>query len=1152
MADREVTITVRLNDKDAEAKVARLKKAVGDVGGEVKGFTNIEQGSAAAGQAIDALKSQLTSMTGVLGSVASAAGGVGLTFASLGVGALALGRFAFDLTQKFADYAKTVGDAHEETGLAVQTLSALKFGVESTGGSFGSAVGLIREFEKTVAEAENGSVKASAKLARLGIDGKAAAANIDAAFSQAIAKIASLPEGVNRAAAANDAFGESGATLLPVIKEFGGSVDELNKRAKDLGVTLSDDDVRSAAEFNKSLDAIKAKAAGVGLAFGRELADPVTESLNDINKSLDENKGAVEGWARFVKQTLVDMKIDIAQEFNDIGALGDILGTFNPFSNDTFDTDLPAKLAKRRTAELQIEGQRNAAQFGKSVRMGGDKWVWDSTNNVLTPDPQWEKQQAGAASPYLGVSPKAAKATKAKLPELTDEQKQAQELTKIIADLNIQIKFYGDKSEEAGIKQKLLKMGIFDVNKAAGDQAIELAKNLDVVEQKAAADKKAKDHADALAKAIQGISDSAIQERDQAAGTLASLNQQIALGRDLNLVEQQSINDKVEQLKLQHQMESEGDSGKEIANAVQRLETEQKITLELYKQIQAAQDAIAADEKKKQHLKDFEDFKKSIQDQVEEIQRGGRPLSVYEQTLKEINEQYSDMDPNIKNAVLAQADWIDSVKALQAEYDKVKGQLQDIFGYVFRGDFKGLGRSLLDQGANYLSDKLSGALATVLTRFNPNDITNNPVAKPIVTEIKTTNKLLSMIVKQGDGSSSVGGGGSLGSLDSLIASINGGGLGGLGGGVFGGGMQTLPGYGGWTPGGRIPRTGTIDANGNYTVNGNQPVGLSGLWHQIVGPGGIFGATGFGNNVGTYQGIGAIGGMVGQAVGGRFGSALSGAASGLALGAQIGSIIPGVGTAIGAVIGAAGGFLAGLFGFNDPKKKADKEQNIPALQKGFTDSIAQLNKILDDLRHLNIDPDDAINQATAIRADIAGGFGIQFQSKKYRKQAQQMITQQLSQADTIIAQIRSSADIARGAADRSKRILPEFAGGYFADFFRPNGLLPGSFDGADNILAMISRGEMVLNPHQQSRIRGLAGWDIFGGAGIPNYPNPSPSPKLATGGLAGGSGQIVVQPNFQLTIVGMPIGQHIDAYVNGDDGKRTLVKVVTKETTATKR
>jgi hypothetical protein len=75
-----------------------------------------------------------------------------------------------------------------------------------------------------------------------------------------------------------------------------------------------------------------------------------------------------------------------------------------------------------------------------------------------------------------------------------------------------------------------------------------------------------------------------------------------------------------------------------------------------------------------------------------------------------------------------------------------------------------------------------------------------------------------------------------------------------------------------------------------------------------------------------------------------------------------------------------------------------------------------------------------------------------------------------------------------------------------------------FDGRDNILAMISRGEMVLNPGQQRNIRALAGFDVFAGAGIPNYPNESSSSKLAIGGIAGAglalaSQPIVVQPNF---------------------------------------
>ncbi|MEO8648068.1 MAG: hypothetical protein ABI539_02765, partial [Acidobacteriota bacterium] len=259
----------------------------------------------------------------------------------------------------------------------------------------------------------------------------------------------------------------------------------------------------------------------------------------------------------------------------------------------------------------------------------------------------------------------------------------------------------------------------------------------------------------------------------------------------------------------------------------------------------------------------------------------------------------------------------------------------------------------------------------------------------------------------------------------------------------------------------------------------------------------------------------------------------------------------IGAAIGAGIGALGGLLMGIFG-GDPKKKRDKNEKVPALNKGFTDAIKELTDILSGVRNLSIDPDEAISRANDVRAQLAGGFGMQFESKKYRQQAQQMIRTKLVQADSIIDQIKTSAEIARGAADRSKRILPEFAGGhYFADYFKPNGLMPGMFDGRDNILAMISRGEMVLNPNQQGRIRAMAGFDVFAGAGIPHYPNANPSPKLAAGGIvAAGLGtatpSIVVQPQFTLVVEGVTFDDKSRAWLESDDGGRTLVKVIRKK------
>jgi hypothetical protein len=233
-----------------------------------------------------------------------------------------------------------------------------------------------------------------------------------------------------------------------------------------------------------------------------------------------------------------------------------------------------------------------------------------------------------------------------------------------------------------------------------------------------------------------------------------------------------------------------------------------------------------------------------------------------------------------------------------------------------------------------------------------------------------------------------------------------------------------------------------------------------------------------------------------------------------------------------------------------QKKKDKKENIPALRQGFTDAFKELNQILSDIRSLRIDPDEAITRAADVRSQIAGGFGVQFLSKKYRKQAQQEIASNLGRADSIINEIKSSAEIARGAADRSQRILPEFAGGhYFADFFKPNGLVPGMFDGRDNILAMISRGEMVLNPDAAGPRESSRRRRRFRRCRHPELSESSSSASARDGrdrstGLSLSTTPPVINfsPNFMLELHGVHIDDSVEAFLVSDKGVRTQIKV----------
>jgi len=577
--------------------------------------------------------------------------------------------------------------------------------------------------------------------------------------------------------------------------------------------------------------------------------------------------------------------------------------------------------------------------------------------------------------------------------------------------------------------------------------------------------------------------------------TVLDLQKQIELVGVKDPLEKSRIENLYEIKRLREQMARDGYDDAQIAESVRLLQTEQARRRELERILQI-----------REQIEMAKDVERSLTEELAALQTGNAELGKYAETLKLIQTTLKDISPEQKQRLLDLAAEVDATKALREEQEKLRGIVGSLVDSAFEGGWKGLLKNIRDRFRNWLKQMVTDFITSQFFRL----LTGQP-----------------------------------GSTTAAVSTA-GGLLGGIFGKAFQGGVSTPAGAAVATAAGGV--AGTASGIPPQTGRAGAAINIGNLG-AIFGKGGIFGPKGFGFNTGTIGGLASLasvaGGLIGGRVGGVISSVAGGALAGLTLGAKIGAI----GGPLGAAIGAGAGLLMSLFGglFGDPKRKEDKQVNIPNLQKGFVDAIKQLNEILSGVRTLSIDPDDAIRQAMEIRGQIAAGFGIDFKSKKYRNQAQQLIQSKLAEADRIINEIKAAAEIARGAADRSKRILPEFARGhYFADYFRPNGLVPGIFDGRDNILALISRGEMVLNPRQQARVRALAGYDVFAGAGIPNYPSAASSPKLATGGIAGGGRLELAAPtvvvNPVITIEGMPIGEEIKAYLTSDDGRRTQIQV----------
>lgn len=461
----------------------------------------------------------------------------------------------------------------------------------------------------------------------------------------------------------------------------------------------------------------------------------------------------------------------------------------------------------------------------------------------------------------------------------------------------------------------------------------------------------------------------------------------------------------------------------------------------------------------------------------------------------------------------------------------------------------------------FAKDALSNFTSGILDAVLPSEIktltekSNNPIVNQ---QIKT-NDLLKEI--KNSLTSPIGGAGGVGSGGLTVGSL-------VGAATGGGGLNSSGVIKNLVGGGGANGTRTGDVLDGVTQifagdKGRQDI-ISNIKHLFsTKAGGIFGEKGFGNNVGTYGAIGGLGNLIGGLVGGRVGGFISGAGSGLATGAQIGSMFaPGIGTAIGAAVGAIGGGLMSLF--SDPKRKADKQQ-MPQLSQGFADALGQLRQLAANKNAILSDPDGVISKATEIRGQIASSFGLNWQSKKYRAQAQTQISSRLIEADGVIAEIKEFAKKAYSAKNLENRIVGEFAGGVYmdsafasqyGDFKRRNGMMAGAFTGKDTIPAMIANGEMVLNPRQIAAVVKSAGYDPFAYAGIPNYPNkPQPIKGYAEGGYFGGSAPTLTSSSNSSNgerVMNLTLNLYQDEQKNwqaeaeSDSGQKVIAKIVEKK------
>ena len=154
----------------------------------------------------------------------------------------------------------------QTTGVNVESLQALKYaaGFSSIGvDQLGSSLGF---FSKNAEAAARGS-KAQARAFRaVGVDAKglvSGALSAEDALGKVADKFASMKDGSQKQNLARALFGKSGRELIPFLNAGSGGIAKLTAEARELGVVLDEDTIKSMAGLADEQDKLSASWQGI-------------------------------------------------------------------------------------------------------------------------------------------------------------------------------------------------------------------------------------------------------------------------------------------------------------------------------------------------------------------------------------------------------------------------------------------------------------------------------------------------------------------------------------------------------------------------------------------------------------------------------------------------------------------------------------------------------------------------------------------------------------------------------------------------------------------------------------------------------------------------------------------------------------------------
>lgn len=260
------------------------------------GTAGFQRGFAQAASATQKLSGQLG---GLRASLTAGFGAVTSVMAPVVAGITAVGG-AFALAAKHTlDYADAFVDLSTRSGHTVEWLQATKFAAEQSGISLEEVTSASEKLRKALGE---GTEKTTEAVRALGLSFRdLRESSPDEQMDKVLRALAGVTDTTARTTIAMQLFGKSGGALLAMAGDF----ETLKARAEELGIVISEKNVRAAEALGDGIGALTTVFGGLVNNLGttitssaavHEVLGIVTEAFAELSRWVAANTDAIRGF----------------------------------------------------------------------------------------------------------------------------------------------------------------------------------------------------------------------------------------------------------------------------------------------------------------------------------------------------------------------------------------------------------------------------------------------------------------------------------------------------------------------------------------------------------------------------------------------------------------------------------------------------------------------------------------------------------------------------------------------------------------------------------------------------------------------------------------------------------------------------------------